>query len=57
MSADITSFVEELEDKIDLLVNIDNKVDFTSEYDTGYKDAAVAIKNTVRTIAKKFDKG
>lgn len=54
MNSDISEFVTELEDKIDLLMNIDHKPDFMNEYDRGYTDAATAIKNTLRTVAKKY---
>lgn len=48
---------EEIEKQISLLADINTNFDYTSEYDRGYKDACTAIKNTVRTIAKKFAKG
>lgn len=54
MNADISEFVAEIEEKIDLLVGIDNKVGYEGEYERGYTDAAVAIKNTLNTIAKKY---
>lgn len=53
----LEDFVAQLDEKIDILVGINNKVDFTSDYDTGYKDASVAIKNTARTILNQMIRG
>lgn len=47
-------FVEELDSDIDMLVGINNKVDYNENYDNGYNDAAVAIRNTVHTLYHKM---
>lgn len=47
-------FVEKLDSNIDMLVGINNKVDYNENYDNGYNDAAVAIRNTVHTLFNKM---
>lgn len=51
---DIDEFINALDSNIDLLVNINCKVDYSEDYEQGYSDSAHAIKNTAHTLAKKF---
>ena len=43
----------DLEWCINKLATIDGKMGYTEDYEEGYKDACVAIKNSVRTIINK----
>lgn len=51
---DILRFADELCVCIDKLNGINTKVDFTEDYDNGYNDACVAIKNTANTLVGKW---
>lgn len=54
--ADIYDFVNIVKKHIDSLNGINTKVDFTEDYERGYNDACVAIKNTLKTDADKWIK-
>lgn len=53
----LKKYVAELDEKIDLLMNIDNKVNYNLDYESGYVDASIAIKNTAYTLANKLLRG
>lgn len=52
----INSFVTKMDECIDTLVNIKGKVDYAEGYESGYNDCANAIRNTMHSLAKKFNK-
>lgn len=50
----IMEFVALMDKNIDNLNHINGKLDYTTDYEQGYDDAAHAIKNTMHTLAKKM---
>ena len=50
----LEGFVNELSTYIDDLNGISGKLGYTKDYEEGYKDAGMAIKNTANTLCKKF---
>lgn len=49
----VLGFANQILHYIEMLNNIDTKVDYPDEYANGYNDACVAIKNTVNTLLGK----
>lgn len=45
--SELEEFIEKMLHHIDVLENINGKLDYEPGYEEGYKDACVAIKNTL----------